>query len=254
MEQFVPDDDYEEIDFSDEHYNQCRNNQSKNDEIYNFCYDDRTVQYYRALRLSHVDPILDIEVPDKYAFKFPYKWDPYTGERIDKDQYGSLYFDPDSLIKHFWSKRLENLWYGQSDDNNGYFEGYYGDAIGNGPLFNIKGRGAFPQWDIFRLPIIDCYLTKDNSEQNITFGPRLTDEEINEIYNISKKKGNSYYKLFNQNRPDILKIKYLWDIATSSTPPLPKHVDPKTLSNDKLKRTYIKINYKAVEELKNIEG
>ncbi len=219
-------------------------------------YDNDTILYYRALRTSKIDPILDIEVDERYAFKFPYEWDPYTGERLEKDPYGSLYFDPDSLIKYFWSKRLENLWYQPSDEDGGYFEGYYGDAIGNGPNFKVKGRGNFPEWYIFRIPICDCYLTKDNNHQFVTFGPKLTNDEIEELYNLAIKKDrimgrSTYKKLFGKNRPDLLKMKKLWDQATSKNP-ITDNTEKYSLAE--FVQKCATINRKAVDALKEIQG
>ena len=73
------------------------NNDNKNDIIDNY------INY----RNKNVDPILQIELPiDDFkscnVFKFKYKWNPYTGERLGIDTNGYLSFDPDTLIYYFY--------------------------------------------------------------------------------------------------------------------------------------------------------
>ncbi len=221
---------------------------------YEIEYDKETNGYYRAVRKAQVDPILEMEVDDKYAFKFPFQWDPYTGKRGGIDPYGPLYFDPDSLIKHFFTIRLNNLWINSS----GEFEGHYGDALGNGPDFEIKGRGIYPEYYIFRLPIIDCYLTKDNNEQNVTFGPKLNDDEIVQIYNLAKRKDkikgiNCYKSMFRYNRPDLLNLKKYWDMATSQVPHV-KGFDSTGLAHNEIIQFYEGKNREAVNYLRRMRG
>jgi hypothetical protein len=227
-------------------------NQYKMNNGYVIEYDDDTTGYFRAIRKTHIDPIFETYVDESYAFKFDYQWDPYTGERTIKDPYGPLYFDPDSLIKYFHSMRLNNLWNAAEGD----YDGFFGDALGNGPKFEIKGRGDHPEFDIFRLPIITCYLTKDNSEQNITFGPKLTDAEITEIYNLAKQKDiilkhDSYKILFAKHRPNILKLKEYWLNATNKMPRIP-NLDISIYSQEDLVTIYGKFNADNVKHLKKI--
>jgi hypothetical protein len=229
-------------------------NQYKMNNGYEINYDEETTGYFRAIRKTHVDPILETTVDEKYAFKFLYQWDPYTGEILDKDPYGPLYFDPDSLIKYFYSVRLNNLW----NPPVGEFEAFYGDALGNGPEFEIKGRGDHPEYNIFRLPIITCYLTKDNNDQNITFGPKLSDDEIKEIYNLAltkdKIKGvDSYKLLFGQPRPNLIKIKGYWDMATNKIPDI-QEFDPSEFSTQELVNFYGKKNTEAVRIMCKLNG
>lgn len=181
-------------------------------------YFGETLDRYQRMRRDKIDPILLIDLPygeyqlDDY-FKFEYKWDPFTGERLNKDPDGALYFDPDTLINYFYINRLNNLWI---NGQNGY-HGYYGDAISNGPDFYINGRGYHPEWYLFRLPIQDCYLPEDYNQQYITMGPILTDEEIIQIDNLAKKFGKYHY---NKKRPSLFEIKKLYDQAISKTPNL----------------------------------
>ena len=217
-------------------------------------YDKQTMNYYRVIRKTKVDPILEIQVDEKYAFKFWDQWDPYTGKRLCADPHGPLYFDPDSIIKHLYTVRLNNLWNAPS----GEYEGYYGDAVGNGPEFHIKGRGTFPDYNIFRLPIIDCYLTKDHNKQFVTLGPMLTDDEIKEIALLAMKKdsitGIDTYKLcFQKSRPDLVKMKKLWDIATDPTPSI-SDLDVTAMSHGELMALYNKTNVDAVNLLRKMLG
>ena len=65
---------------------------------------------YTSLRQGRIDPVGLFEV-GTHGFEFKYKWDPYTGERLnDLDPNGPLVFHPDILIKTFYSNRLNKLW------------------------------------------------------------------------------------------------------------------------------------------------
>ena len=183
-------------------------------------YDEETTEKYRVLRLRKMDPIGYIELNDDNAFKFEFKWDPYTGERLEKDSNGPLYFDPDILIKYFYTKRTDKLWVAPKNDNTGYYEGYYDDGVGAGEDFFVGGRGNHPEWYLFRLPIIDCYLTKDNNKQFITFGPKLTDKEIKEIQKLAELKPDNYKRQFGYNRPSIIEMKKFYDMAITKKPSL----------------------------------
>lgn len=217
-------------------------------------YDKQTTGYYCAIRKTKVDPILEVDVDEKFAFKFKYQWDPYTGVRTIVDPHGPLYFDPDSIIRYFYSVRLNNLW----NPPVGEYEGYYGDAVGNGPDFHIKGRGTFPDYNIFRLPIIDCYLTNDHNKQFVTLGPILTEDEIKEIASLANKKDSirgtdSYRVCFQKSRPDLLLMKKLWDIATNPTPYIPG-LDVSSMSQQELAIIYDKTNKEAVNSLRKMIG
>ena len=158
--------DYDAVNFDD-----IVEEQKKTVEIYKIPeieYDKTTIEKYRVFRLRKMDPIAYVETEDDYAFQFKYIWDPYTGERKDTfDQYGPLFFDPDILIKHYFTKILSKLWVQPSDEKGGFYEGYYDDGAGAGEDFFVAGRGHHPEWYLFRLPIIDCYLTKDHNKQYI---------------------------------------------------------------------------------------
>lgn len=184
--------------------------------IKNIKYNNDTTDYYVGLRKTKQDPIsMDII---NNAFEFHNMWDPYTGEIQEKDPYGPLCFDPDNLIFSFWKKRLSNIWISENDSQEGYYEGYFGSGLGIGSNFYIVGRGTHPERYIFRIPIIDIYLTEDHNEQITTLGPKLTDEDIESIYNLSLKNINNYKKKFKKERPNIIIMKLLFDIAISKEP------------------------------------
>ena len=171
---------------------------------------NKLIDSYTDYRKNKIDPLLHLSLPveDKYSikdlFEFKYKWNPYTGERLDIiEPNGPLYFDPDTLIHYFYVNRLNNLWI----KTNNNFNGYYGDALGNGPNFIINGRGDFRNWYLFRLPIPDCYLYSDHNLQSVTMGPILNDKEIKEIYIKAKRYGNNYFNLYKKKRPNLLTLK-----------------------------------------------
>lgn len=182
-------------------------------------YDDRTMKYYKTMRQCHIDPILNIEVNDKIAFKFDYQWDAYTGERTIKDPFGPLYFNPISLVYNYYIHRLDGLWKNECKVNGEYFEGYYDMLVGVGESMNIIGRGYYPELYLFRLPILDCYLTTDHNKSIITFGPKLNDTEINIIEQLclTEEVKTEYMNIFGKNCPSIKTMKLLYDNAISNT-------------------------------------
>ena len=94
---------------------------------------------------------MKMDFETKYnLYKFKYCWDPLNGNILGIDSRGKLSFDPDILIHYFYVNRLSLLWISENCD----FSGNYGDALGNGPDFFIKGRGYSPHWYLFRLPIL----------------------------------------------------------------------------------------------------
>lgn len=176
-------------------------------------YGSRTMEEYRVLRKTKRDPITQEKLFPEQAFEINYIWDPYTGERMGIDPYGPIYIDPDNLIHYFYTIRLRKLWMTPSDENVGYYQGTYDDALGIGDDFFLKGRGSFPEWYIFRLPITDCYLDKDHMRQLVTLGPKLTFNDIKEIDRIAQQNENSYYKKFKKNRPSLVRIWHLYHMA-----------------------------------------
>lgn len=212
-------------------------------------YDKRTTEYYRVMRLRKLDPILSIDLDDKTSFQFPYMWDPYTGKATTtRDPDGPLYFHPDVLIHHFYTNRLNNLWVEPIDDvANGYFEGYYDMAVGTGDDILIQGRGEYPEKYLFRIPIIDCYLTKDHNNMVITMGPKLSDSDIKDMYNCAERLGDNYKKMFGKPRPNLVKMKEYYDQAISKTPKYDRDLSNET--PQKKQEIYNKLNRLAVDKL-----
>jgi hypothetical protein len=215
-------------------------------------FDNHTLEYYKSMREQHYCPLSSKKVDPEKCFKLYDMWDPYTGDRIGPDPYGPLCFDIDTLVKHIYNNRLRKLWVEQSDENDGIYEGYYDDAVGAGNDFLVVGRGHHPEWDIFRIPIMDCYLMSDHNTQIITFGPKLTDEELAQIdYIASNKLGNSYERQFRQYRPSLLKIKQFYDVAISKEPQIQIHED---MTEAEKQYAYNITNREAVNQLKKIRG
>jgi hypothetical protein len=172
-------------------FSECSNMNTTVDKKINIYdkFNKTTTEYYKIMRELHLDPITCDKVPDDLAFKFEYMWDPITGERTEKDPHGALYFNVKNIIKNFYYNRLRMLW----TDGDEY-QGYYGDGVGAGEELT-NGRGNNTHLHLFRLPIIDCYLTKDFNLSIITMGPKLTNEEIDSIQKIYNKVSDKNKKI-----------------------------------------------------------
>lgn len=209
-------------------------------------YNKETTEYFKSCRVQAIDIILNERVDPKTSFKFEYTWNPYTGERLEKDPYGPLYFHPDSLIKYYYTNRMNKLWIYPDDTDAGYFSGMYDDAVGIGKDFICNGQPR-PEWYLFRLPYIPCYLPKQYDMQIPTFGPKITDAEILEIENLANKyHRHNYEKNYIKKRPSLSKIKEYYDIAISKEPI--KEFKIKTEMND------INIRFDAIKKLMDIKG
>ena len=216
--------------------------------------DYNTTNNYESFRKNQIDPFTYQKVDSKTAFVFPYKWNSYSGIRTNElDENGPLYFDPDNLIHFYYSSRLNNLWIFESEDNDGYYHGHYGDAIGIAPEFEIKSRGKHSEWYLFRLPIIDCYLDKEHNDQYITMGPLLTKDEIITIHKLANRNKYNYKKRHNKSRPSLLTLKNLYDIAVCKEPDLgfEKYLE-QHLDKDDLIARRCKANLDAVDLLVNL--
>jgi hypothetical protein len=215
-------------------------------------YDKTTTEFYKQLREKKLNTITHdtFEFNPDMAFKFKYMWDPYTGERLGEDPYGPLYFNPDDLIHFFYRKRLSLLWTDPKDEVGGYYQGYYGDALGNGEDIHIMGRGDYPELYLFRLPVDNCYLYPNSDLSIITMGPKLTDDEIKEIeYLAETYHNNNYWNIFHKNRPSLSKIKNLYDIAINKTPNIK---DIEKFTEEEINKLWIEENKHAVELLKKL--
>jgi len=167
---------------------QTDNNTNKNNKDTNISktivdYDTTTTEHYRILRVYKIDPITNEEIPPHLLFQFKDKWEPLSGERSGNDEVGPLCFNALNLYEYFYKNRYNGLWYPPIDQ----YQGYYGDIVGSGPNLKINSRGYNPQKYLYRLPIIDCYLSKTHNHSVITMGPKFTPEEIDQIDTIIKK-------------------------------------------------------------------
>lgn len=207
-------------------------------------YDNRTLNYYKTARQCHIDPILNMEVDDKISFKFKYQWDPYTGERIGIDPFGPLCFHPMSLVYHFYLHRLDGLWKSEVDTVDGVFEGYYDMLVGSGKELEVVGRAKYTELYLFRLPILDCYLTPDHNKSFITMGPILNDQEIDEIETLCKNKDiqEEFISNFNHRCPSIKTLKSLYDSA----------IDKNTSVPEACRKQYIIPQHYYVDQLRQI--
>lgn len=220
-------------------------------------YDETTLEYYRVIRQRKMNVFLPgySDFDSSKSFMYPYRWNPYSGEKIDVDPYGPLCFFPDDLIYNFYIKRLDMLWTDAVDEFGGFYEGFYGDAVGAGKSIEIAGRGSYPERYLFRLPITNCYLPKSHNMIFITMGPILSDEEILEIDELANKFGNYYRKTYRKNRPSLYKMKQLYDQAISKTPDISKLISKEKeilLTNTELAEIRERANKEAVEELKKL--
>jgi hypothetical protein len=212
-------------------------------------YNERTMEYYRVIRSLCYDPITYIKLSKKTRFKIPYMWDPYTGERLGLDPYGPLYISPDNLIHYFYTMRLKKLWIKPADEQSGFYQGTFDDAVGIGNNFYLKGRGYFPEWYIFRLPIVDCYLNKDYMMQAITLTPKITIDDVKEIDRLANLNKLSYYKQFKKKRPLLKLIWNLYHDAINKNPVIKKS---NTMTKDELNIAKIHFNMKAVRLLQDM--
>ena len=227
--------------------------QNTSNSSYDKDYEERTTEYYKTLRLRKMDPIVNIDLDDSTSFKFNFMWDPYTGERKEKDPNGPLYFDPDALIHYYYINRLKNLWNEPVDETGGYYEGYYDMLVGIGDIINVVGRGPCPEKYLFRIPIIDCYLEKDYNKSVITMGPKLTDEEAREIDNLAQKNPTNYKMMFKKQRPSLYEMKKQYDIAINKNPDISHVLDKdREYTDEEIISLKYKENCKAVDKLKKM--
>lgn len=195
-------------------------------------YDEKTMNYYKTIRQCHIDPILNTEVDESIAFKFKYQWDPYTGDRLGVDPFGPLYFDPASLVYHFYLHRLDGLWKSDVDTKDGYFQGYYDMLVGTGEDLEVVGRDKYTELYLFRLPILDCYLTKDHNNSFVTVGPKLTTDEILELEKLCNVRSvrEIYASNFNHQCPSIKLMKKLYDSSIAKEITLPENIQRKYIT------------------------
>jgi hypothetical protein len=222
-------------------------------------FDDMTTKFYKVIREQQTSVITqdDKNFSPNKSFQFPYTWDPYTGERSEKDPYGPLCFHPDDLIYYFYINRLNKLWMEPQDDNGGYYQGMYDDAVGSGEDINIVGRGTYSELYLFRLPINNCYLPQDHDMSIITMGPMLTWDEIVKIDNLANKVYKNNFKIqFGINRPSLTRMFNSYTQALNKTPnidmKLYQYNSLSDISEERLKELRDKANRDAVDSLRNM--
>tara|TARA_Y100000813_G_C24146518_1_gene345021 strand:- start:428 stop:1228 length:801 start_codon:yes stop_codon:yes gene_type:complete len=221
--------------------------------------DDNKIDNYLNFRKNRIDPILFEELPfrgydESSLFKFEFKWNPYTGERYNiKDEDGPLYFDPNILIHYFYMNRLNNLWIDGYYDGNDFIQGHYGDALGKYPEFEITGRGKHPEMYLFRLPIIDCYLENNHNKMIVTMGPVLTDKEVKRINSLSKKFGNYFKNTYGYKKPNLYKLKTIYDLAVSPCNEYDRNLSNDIISKEELDIIKFQINSDNVSRLINFK-
>lgn len=238
-------------------FTECNNSVTKTSK-YSKNYDDVTTRFYRSLRESKFDVIMQDNIgfnPDR-GFKYYSQWDPYTGENRGEDPYGPLYFHPDNLIYYFYTHRLNMLWIDETDEQGGIYQGYYGEAVGAGNDLAIIGRGTYSERYLFRLPITNCYLEKGSDMSIPTMGPKLTDEEIEKIDELAENVyKNNYREKFGRRRPSLKLMKSLYDQAISTEPDITKVPGfnlKKKMSQNEIINFRNKANRQAVDALRNM--
>lgn len=226
--------------------------------LYDKKYNDMTTRFYRTMRESKLDVIMqdNCGLDSNKFFIFGDMWDPYTGERLGKDPFGGLYFNPDNLIYYFYINRLKMLWIQDENTGGPMFQGYYGEAVGAGEDILIKGRGTYSERYLFRLPVTNCYLEKDYDMSIPVMGPKLTDEEVEEIDRLAEKYfKNNYKQQYGKKRPLLKLMKKLYDQAISVSPDLEKLYDynpSKKYTESQILNFKNKANRIAVDGLKNM--
>ena len=201
---------------------------------------------YHDYHKNHIDPLSKFELKkySKNIYSYKYCWDPLNGNILGTDPRGPLYFDADFLIHYFYINRLNHLW-NQSNDN---YTSSFGDGLGNGPDFYIPGRGYSFNWYLFRLPLYNAYCDFKKIGQQTTLTPELSKDEIIKIYNIACKKKNNYKKLFNRERPDLIKMYELYNMAILK----PDYNNSVLIDKELIKENYSVININALNQLKNL--
>lgn len=182
-------------------------------------YDSKTLDEYIGVRRAKLDPILFIPVDEDISIKIATMWDPYHGGKISGiDPIGPLYFHPDTLIKTIYDKKLKGLWNEPIDEEGGYYEGHYGDQLGQGDNdFSLRGQKR-PECHIFRYPIEDCYLPKNYNPQFPVLTPFFTFEEVQEIEQKGQLCGNSYITCYGRHRPSLTKLWIYYHRAIAKKP------------------------------------
>ena len=184
-------------------------------------YDDETTNKYKSMRKFRVDPIkrevIDKKIP---TFKVKKMWDSLTGLFEDKDDpHGPLHFDPVELAKYFYLHILDHIWREEDEDN-------YEDVLEEGPLeglgtgenFLIKGRGEYPEYFVWRLPIKDCYVIEGTEKFIPLKGPKLSLSQIEKLQKLIEKCPKSHVHKTFINMPNMVHMYKLYMEAINPDP------------------------------------
>jgi len=214
---------------------------------YQVKYNKKTRVYYVALRRIQQDPIVMDDIPKDKAFRFPFMWDPYTGERKEEDPNGPMSFNPLYLALFFYKNRYKHLWTPSVDDATGVYSGFYGDSMGAGENCRICSRGNHPERYLFRLPIQDCYITDDHNMQYITMGPKLNNNEIKELDRLLDLfPYNDVVRVLGK-KISLVGMKKLYDQAIRNS--LPDTNEYNEMNDEEKQMALFQINKKAVDNL-----
>ena len=214
--------------------------------LYNKEYNDKTINYYKMLRIHKLN-VMNISTENilydyKKSFTYKYIWNSITGINTDNiDPYGKLYFFPDDLINYFYNRRLYKLW----DNNN------YGEFVGAGDTLSLNINKDLSQDYLFRLPVNDCYVLKNTHNATVTMGPKLVLKDIEKIkYLAEKYYKNNYFNTYQRKRPDLVLMYKYYNQSISKTPEL--SCDTDVISHDDLEEKYFKQNREYVNNLISI--
>lgn len=189
---------------------------------YTVDYNDDTINKYKPMRVFGTDPIsrerLDKSIP---VYRVDKMWDPLTGLFTnEKDPHGPLVFDPVELTKYFYLNRFTHLWKEEEDTGDDLLQECPLEGLGAGEDFLIKGRGYYPEYFIWRIPIRDCYVPKDTPNYIVLKGPKLNRKDIKNIHNLLKKCPKSHINKVFREIPDLVKMYDLYMQAINPKPDL----------------------------------
>ena len=80
-------------------------------------------------------------------------------------------------------------------------------------------------------------------------GPILTDKEIKKIYTLSKKYGNYFKNTYGYKKPNLCKLKLLYDLAVSPCNEYDNNIDSNIISKEEMDIIKFQINSDNVRKL-----
>jgi hypothetical protein len=177
---------------------------------YEKIFDEDTTVKYKKYRQKKKDPVTSEVLTDENSFKFKYMWNSITGERTGIDPYGPIYISPVTILKMIYHNILRGLWL----EIDGCLP-IYGEFLGSGYDFYAPGKGAQPEKYIFRFPIKDCYIYKNQDQSIHTTGPKLTITELKEIDNLIKKywSNDEFIRKIRPKARSTMRLRKYYDLA-----------------------------------------